>query len=214
MNPKNLKSIQDAIMARNIPGPAPTSPEMEAVRAALLTEAQERYGSRSSVLKISQELIFREGGPATHYPLPGMVAIHLSPGATNSWCTTIYELAHETVHLLDSEHGNRYASAFEEATACHFAETCVTAVCPGYMDRVRAYHKTIRVDPKIDRFLKHYERAGEDLRALGGPLDAKIHAIRASAASFRKIDRSHLQAVSAVDEVISLRLITTLNPNS
>lgn len=214
MNLENLTQIQAAMMARTKPGTESTNPEMQAVRAALLAEAEERYGSRRSELKISQTLVFREGGPSTHYPLPGTVSIHLSPGAAESWGTAIYELAHETVHLLDSEYGNRYTNAFEEATACHFAEACVEAACPGYMERVRAYHQTIRVDPTFDRFLRHYEQAGNDLRTLGSPLDSKIHAIRASAASFRKIKLSDIQAVSPVDEEISLRLIAILNPNS
>jgi hypothetical protein len=89
------------------------------VQQDLLARVQALLGTRDETKKIYQP-IFTDGGPyLSNTPnLDGAFAA-LSKSAAGYWPTVVYELAHETVHLLDPVAG--FTSWFEEGIAVAFS---------------------------------------------------------------------------------------------
>lgn len=85
----------------------------------LLCECQTRFGNKNPNKKLYQP-IFRDDGPfvINTLNLDGAFAA-LSNNASKYWPTTLYELAHETVHLLDPVEG--YTNYLEEGFAVAFS---------------------------------------------------------------------------------------------
>lgn len=85
------------------PGGNPS--DLWAVQLQLLELAEDALGPRDASKKIYQP-VFADDGPLTRNTpnLDGAFA-ELSRKAESDWPTTIYELAHETVHLLNPKPG-------------------------------------------------------------------------------------------------------------
>lgn len=85
----------------------------------LLSEAESLLGDRDQA-KIILPTRFHDGGPCimNSYDGKGAWAV-LSANAAGYWPTTLYELAHETVHLLNPVVG--YTNYLEEGVAVAFS---------------------------------------------------------------------------------------------
>ena len=80
--------------------------------------AEQLLGPRSTAYQIGHP-IFVGGGPRLRFRPDGMgVCAELSLNAATYWPTLVFELAHETIHLLDPVQG--YTNAFEEGIATEF----------------------------------------------------------------------------------------------
>jgi hypothetical protein len=85
----------------------------------LLDEAQTLLGARDAQIQVCQP-VFRDGGPRLrNTPNRRGAFAELSLGAANSWPTTIYELGHETVHILNPVAG--HTNWLEEGVAVDFS---------------------------------------------------------------------------------------------
>lgn len=87
------------------------------IQCELMQEAENLLGPRSK--KLYQPSFDSNGPFVCNTPnLDGAFA-KLSLNAKNYWPTVIFELAHETIHLLDPKVGN--TNWFEEGIAVHFS---------------------------------------------------------------------------------------------
>lgn len=97
------------------------------LQLALMRYAESLFGSRSG-RKVLYRPDFDSDGPhVRHTPTYEGAFADLSFGSKTSWDCALYELAHETVHLLDPRGTCRpppKASHFEEAVATAFAMHC------------------------------------------------------------------------------------------
>jgi hypothetical protein len=86
----------------------------------LLSAAESRFGQRDTSKQIYQP-IFRDDGPILiNTPnLDGAFAALSTNAAAGYWPTTVFELAHETVHLLNPTVG--YTNWLEEGVAVAFS---------------------------------------------------------------------------------------------
>jgi len=103
--------------SKNNPEDDPTA--LWQLQQFLMTECQTRFGNRNIIKTLCQP-IFRGDGPIViNTPqLDGAFAA-LSNNARQYWPTTLYELAHETVHLLNPVEG--YTNYLEEGFAVAFS---------------------------------------------------------------------------------------------
>lgn len=90
-----------------------------ALQGILFEKAEVLLGARDAK-KVIYQPVFRDGGPRVRntVEMEGAFA-ELSLHAAGYWPTVVYELAHETVHLLDPVVG--YTNWLEEATAVEFS---------------------------------------------------------------------------------------------
>ena len=97
----------------------------------LLAAAEKALGPRDKSKKIYQPQ-FTDNGPMLRNTseLDG-VYTELSRGAEGNWFTTAFEMAHETVHLLNPTIGG--TNYFEEGIAVHFSLT----LAPEYNNYIR-----------------------------------------------------------------------------
>jgi hypothetical protein len=85
----------------------------------LLAEAEALLGPRDSSKKIFQPVIHVDGPRIRNTPNFDGAFVELSTNAGGYWPTTIYEMAHETVHLLNPVAG--YTNWLEEGVAVEFS---------------------------------------------------------------------------------------------
>ncbi len=97
----------------------------------LLAKAEEQLGPRDPTKKIYQPQ-FTDNGPMLRNT-PGLDGAYteLSHAAENFWATAVFEMAHETVHLLNPTVGN--TNYFEEGIAVYFSLT----LAPDYNEYIR-----------------------------------------------------------------------------
>jgi hypothetical protein len=89
------------------------------LQLALLVQAETLLGSRDPEKRIYQPQ-FTAGGPRIrNTPSLDGAFIELSPNGRCYWPTVVFEMAHETVHLLDPMPGN--TNNFEEGVAVAFS---------------------------------------------------------------------------------------------
>lgn len=117
------------------------SPEgLWALQNFLLTHIEGLIGNKDPIKKIYQP-VFGEGHPyiCNTPSLDGAFAV-LSLNAKVYWPTTLYELAHETVHLLNPKIGNAnvleegVATIFSEEMSKRFTNHAMTSKLPSYRD--------------------------------------------------------------------------------
>ena len=90
-----------------------------ALQCFLIDECESRLGAVANDKKIYQPVFGGDRPNIVNTPnLDGAFA-SLSDAARKYWPTTLYELAHETVHLLDPIEG--YTNYLEEGFAVHFS---------------------------------------------------------------------------------------------
>lgn len=99
--------------------PEHDSPSLWRVQTQLITLAETLLGPRDST-KIIYQPAFNVAGPrlVNTPPLDGAFA-ELSMNSAGYWPTAVFELAHETVHLLNPTIG--YTNWFEEGVAVAFS---------------------------------------------------------------------------------------------
>ncbi|WP_133273792.1 hypothetical protein [Hymenobacter radiodurans] len=107
----------------------------------LLNEAETLLGPKGNTI-IYQPEFKKVGGPQliNSNTRDGAWAA-LSPYAAQYWPTTAYELAHETIHLLNPVHG--YTNHFEEGIAVLFAERISQHTESPQQDDISAYRKAL-----------------------------------------------------------------------
>lgn len=89
------------------------------IQQQLLQEAQVRLGSKDPTKSVYQPTFSDAGPRIINTPVLDGAFADLSLNAAGYWPTAVYELAHETVHLLDPISGN--TNVLEEGVAETFA---------------------------------------------------------------------------------------------
>ncbi len=117
------------------------------LQASLLAFAEDQLGPRDSTKKIYQPQFTDQGPMLRNTPKLDGAYAELSRGAENFWSTALFELAHETVHLLDPSVGN--TNYFEEGIAVRFS----LWLAPNHSAHVResnsAYFDALRMVEQI-----------------------------------------------------------------
>lgn len=138
------------------------------MQQALLTYAEHLFGPRSTQKNLCQPDFDEDGPFVRHTPSFDGAFADLSYGSKSSWSCAFYELAHETVHLLDPR-GDRSplpsASFLEEAIATSFATNCqmIAGVTPS--PHKGNYSLAIEFAQKLGRDLNE---VGKDIRQKHG----------------------------------------------
>jgi hypothetical protein len=101
---------------------------LPAVFGELLSSAEEQFGPRD-LTYTPIGFAFSVTGPENRFPSPKRALILLHLSALRHWPLAIYQLAHETFHLL-APTGGENAPVLEEGLAVWFAEQRVHAYCP------------------------------------------------------------------------------------
>lgn len=86
----------------------------------LLKEAEHLLGPRDLAKKIYQPSWDNEGPHIRYTPNKDGAFAELGDNAVTDWRMAVYQLAHETVHLLD-QHGGARTNILEEGVAVKFA---------------------------------------------------------------------------------------------
>jgi len=86
----------------------------------LLNQAERLLGSRDLSKKIYRPSFHQDGPILINTASKDGAFVALSQNAAGYWPTVVYEMAHETIHLLDPTVG--YTTWIEEGTAVLFAE--------------------------------------------------------------------------------------------
>jgi hypothetical protein len=106
--------------------PLDSKEEVWRLQQALMMEAEQMLGARNASKTICQPR-FRVGNPQIVNTIDKTGALaELSMGSLRNWGTCVFELAHETVHLLDPLPCN--ARELEEGVAVAFSQHCVQAL--------------------------------------------------------------------------------------
>jgi hypothetical protein len=71
----------------------------------LLLLAESKFGPRDNSKKVFQPIFVPDGPHLINTPTLDGAFVALSPSAAGYWPTAVYEMAHETVHLLNSDGG-------------------------------------------------------------------------------------------------------------
>ena len=151
-------------------------PMLWSIQQQLLGHAEALFGPRNQSKKVYQP-IFREDGPIViNTPsLDGAFAA-LSVGAGGYWPTVVYELAHETVHLLDPITGN--TNWLEEGAAVLFSVQM---------------SKAMTTHPQKPKAGSAYEEALSRLEVLPDPISNSITAIRRKAGALSAVTSEALR---------------------
>ena len=159
------------------PDAADAGPTLWAIQTHLLARAEAAFGPRNQSKKIYQPA-FDDKGPylSNSKTMDGAFAI-LSLSAAGYWPTVIYELAHETVHLLDPVVG--ITNWLEEGAAVEFAIR---------MTRELTQHP---MAPPLD---SNYATAHGLVLQLPSPIDQSLAAIRSQFGSLSAVSAEQLAA--------------------
>lgn len=167
----------------------------------LLRQAEEKFGSRDPNKKIGQP-VFEDkqqihGGrsPLIINSLDGKSAwAVLSQNAANYWPTALYELAHETIHLLDPVKG--FTNYLEEGVAVAFS-----------IEAVKNYTNDTMPPPT-----PHYRRALELVKMLPNDFNTSVRAIREKCNSLGKAQAEDLLSLfPTMDTIIAEELCSECN---
>lgn len=105
------------------PGDRPDSQQAAAtiwsIQQNLLTRAETMFGPRDSTKRIYQPVFGHDVPHLVNTPTYDGAFVALSEAAAGYWPTVVYEMAHETVHLLDPVAG--ITTRFEEGVAVGFS---------------------------------------------------------------------------------------------
>lgn len=143
-----------------------------AIQQQLLQEAEARLGPKDHAKKIYQPTFSDLGPRIINTPEGDGAFADLSRNAAGYWPTAVYELAHETVHLLDPVPGN--TNVLEEGIAETFALEMATLIggkiskssLPSYVDACHA----------VKRLTSDIYGVGRRVREKCGALSRASHA--------------------------------------
>ena len=118
--------------------PRDDPPALWALQGKLLLIAQSILGSRDPLKKIYQPQFADNGPNIRNTPNLDGAFVELSRNAEGHWPTVVYEMAHETVHLLNPGPGN--TNNLEEGVAVAFSihvqpsfGICIPTLDPSYL---------------------------------------------------------------------------------
>jgi hypothetical protein len=157
------------------------------MQSLLLLEAQRLLGPRDRTKMIYQPQLDARSAPVLMHDSRGIGAFAtLTKGAGERWDTCIFELAHETVHLLDQP---RAATVLEEGAAVIFSLYACKLL------------RAERFRGKATRLGDHDRRVGyARAAALVERIPGGVRALRVMAGGFSRINLSHLRAAGVSDD--------------
>ncbi len=131
VNTKTVENTHDLPLLLPNTNPCDDPTELWALQVKLLSIAEKVLGSRDQLKKIYQPQ-FTDDGPMLRNTL-GLDGAYteLSRASENCWTTALFEMAHETVHLLNPTIGG--TNYLEEGIAVYFSLT----LAPDYEDYIR-----------------------------------------------------------------------------
>lgn len=133
---------------RTIPREDPVA--LWALQVELLSLAEDVLGPRDESKKIYQPQFTDNGPMLRNTPeLDGAYA-ELSRSAENYWPTTLFELAHETVHLLNPTVG--CTNYFEEGVAVHFSLNFSPEHNEHVRNSISAYCEALELVEQVSEF--------------------------------------------------------------
>jgi hypothetical protein len=94
--------------------------QLRRLQSRLIELAEARLGPRDASKRIYEPKFHPDGPHLRNTPSLDGAFAELSPGARASWRIAVFELAHETVHLLNPSVG-KTESVFEEGIAVEFS---------------------------------------------------------------------------------------------
>jgi hypothetical protein len=177
--------------------PENDAPALWALQNRLLAEAERLLGGRDLSKQIYQPAFATDGkGPRViNTPnLDGAFAM-LSANAAGYWPTTVYELAHETVHLLNPIAG--YTNYLEEGIAVAFSLHALDMHGePRFSTSIQGYIDAVKLTESVP----------------GGPLEFG-KAVRSSFSSLHGFNAAQLhEAFPVISADLANRLSTTCIP--
>lgn len=116
--PTNGKTNERWVVPQSQPGKDQRA--LWQLQQRLFELAESKLGPRDASKKIYQPKFHADGPRVRNTPSLDGAFAELSPNAQNYWPTAVYELAHETVHLLNPRAGQR-ATVLEEGLAVEFS---------------------------------------------------------------------------------------------
>lgn len=166
----------------------------------LLTECESRLGSKASNIKIYQPTIDGDRPHLINEKSGGGAFACLSDSSKSYWPTTLYELAHETVHLLNPVAG--FTNYLEEGFAVIFAEE---------MSKSQTNHPMVSTSGGIGDY---YSKAAELVQRLPNPAYECGKEIRATFGSLGTVDNHQLRSLfPSLNEELSKSLTQECNFN-
>ena len=120
----------------------------------ILPKVERLFGKRDPNYTL-QGIEFHPAGPMIWYPSCQKIIIKLKPNAKNSFRIALFQLAHETVHLLSPTSGPN-ANNLEEGVATWFSNCYLKSLgykeIPLCSERDRAYIRPLKlVKPFLDK---------------------------------------------------------------
>ncbi len=146
--------------------PVQSAADLWSAQLLLLARAEDLLGARDVSKKIYQP-VFKENGPyIINTPDLSGAFVALSSSAKESWPCTIYELAHETVHLLNPVDGptNWIEEGIAVAFSVHMTEDLVHVSMPITDPKYQNAYKLIQ------RFEEPYFTVARKIREAIGAL--------------------------------------------
>ncbi|SDJ46904.1 hypothetical protein SAMN04487926_1536 [Paraburkholderia steynii] len=148
---------------------------------SIVYTAESLYGPRDKRYTLSN-IGFAENGPCIWYPpIAGHIEIRLGPNALGRLDLTVYQLAHECIHLL-SPSGDADGLTLEEGLATKFSEDYVA--------------ENVSV---VTAFNKHYASAAADVRNLLSIHPDAVKQLRAIEPAFYKMNRETFEQAGLLD---------------
>lgn len=122
MNPQPKWPVTQLDFPSTLPSDPTSAAFLSTLQHSLLLRAEQEFGPRDA-RQLVKLPIFELHGPRI-INIPGGAYATLSLNAAQYWPTVVYELAHETIHLLDPVVG--YTTFMEEGSAVAFS-VCMSA---------------------------------------------------------------------------------------
>lgn len=180
----------------NLKCPCDDGPALWRLQWALIAEAEAVLGGRDSQKKIYQPQFDKDGPRLINTPELDGAFSQLSFNSARSWRVAIYEMAHETVHLLDPTVG--YTSWLEEGAAVAFS--------------IAAQQRRGVANP-ISPILQSYVSALDMFRSIPGDPFKVARAIRSDAGALKHATESCMaKACPGIDTQLARLLVSQCVP--
>lgn len=178
------------------PAAAQSASMVWTIQNELLARAEASFGSRNHTKRIYQP-IFRSDGPiVVNTPNFDGGFAALSPNAAGYWPTVVYELAHETVHLLDPIAGA--TNWLEEGAAVLFAVAMSRSLTP---------------HPMVPEPGSAFAEAAALVEELPQPVFDSVRLVRLRAGRLSSVTAEIIRsAFPSVSEALAARLVQQCTP--
>ncbi|EOV9616226.1 hypothetical protein ACN5LY_000778 [Cronobacter dublinensis] len=167
----------------------------ELAKSMIISEAEELFGARDTSFSINEAILYHSKGPqvvvATAFN--NLCIVYLSNGSQKRWDCFMYEMAHESVHLLNPQKIS--ASYLEEGVAVWFSLM---------MCRKHSY--------KCDKPTGKYRQAYELLLKISEDVPSVVRVIRAKFPNLTDLNADDLQATfPSLTPLDARRLVRRMN---